>query len=101
MLQPRLVRGRACALRAPHADGAADACQTLTPALTLTLTLSLTLTLKVLPTPDALLLAAEAASAGDTLVVAAGLHELSSEIAIDKPLRLLAGPGGSAVLASS
>jgi len=55
----------------------------------------------VLPTPDALLHAAEAASAGDTLVVAAGLHELSSEIAIDKPLRLLAGPGGSAVLASS
>ena len=55
----------------------------------------------MLPTPDALLRAAEAASAGDTLVVAAGLHELSGEIAIDKPLRLLAGPGGSAVLASS
>ena len=56
---------------------------------------------KVLPTPDALLHAAEAASPGDTLVVAGGLHELSTEISIDKPLRLLAGPGGSAVLASS
>ena len=45
VLQPRLVRGRACTLRAPHAYGAADACQTLTPALTLTLTLAPTLTL--------------------------------------------------------
>lgn len=55
----------------------------------------------VLPTPDALLHAAEAASPGDTLLIAAGVHELSTEVAIDKPLRLLAGPGGTAVLASS
>jgi len=55
----------------------------------------------VLATPDALLRAAGCASPGDTLVVAAGFHVLSNEIAVDKPLRLIAGPGGTAVLTST
>ena len=52
-------------------------------------------------TPDALLRAAACASPGDTLVVAAGFHALSTEIALDKPLRLVAGPAGAAVLTST
>ena len=52
-------------------------------------------------TPDALLRAADCASPGDTIVVAAGLHVLSTELSVDKPLRLVAGPGGTAVLTST
>lgn len=52
--------------------------------------------------PDALLSAVACAWPGDTLLVAAGFHSLSSEIAVDKPLRLLAAPGaGDAVLTST
>lgn len=52
--------------------------------------------------PDALLLAVGCAWPGDTLLVAAGYHTLSNEIAIDKPLRLLAATAdGSAVLTST
>lgn len=52
-------------------------------------------------TPDALLRAAECALPGDTIVVAAGVHILSTELAVETPLRLLAGPGGTAVLTST
>jgi len=52
-------------------------------------------------TPDALLRAADCASPGDTIVVAAGFHVLSTELSVDKPLRLVAGPGGTAVLTST
>lgn len=53
-------------------------------------------------TPDALLAAVASAWPGDTLLVAAGLHMLSSEIAVDKPLRLVGAPGaGPAVLHST
>lgn len=53
-------------------------------------------------TPDALLAAVAGAWPGDTLLVAAGYHMLSSEIAVDKPLRLVGAPGaGPAVLHST
>ena len=53
-------------------------------------------------TPDALLAAVAGAWPGDTLLVAAGHHMLSSEIAVDKPLRLVGAPGaGPAVLHST
>ena len=58
----------------------------------------------VLPTPDALLRAAGCASPGDTIVVAAGFHVLSTELSVDKPLRLLGshgGHGGTPVLTST
>lgn len=51
--------------------------------------------------PDALLRATDCASPGDTLVVAAGFHILSTELTVDKPLRLVAGPAGTAVLTST
>jgi len=50
---------------------------------------------------DALLHAVESAWPGDTLVVAAGFHTLSSEVAVDKPLRFIPGPNGAAVLTST
>ena len=52
-------------------------------------------------TPDALLLAVDCASPGDTLIIAAGIHTLSTDIAVDKPLRLVASPAGTAVLTST
>lgn len=53
-------------------------------------------------TPDALLAAVASAWPGDTLLVASGYHMLSSEIAVDKPLRLVGAPGaGPAVLHST
>jgi len=51
--------------------------------------------------PDALLRAVDCAQPGDTLAVAAGIHMLSTEIAVDKPLRFIPGAGGIAVLAST
>lgn len=50
--------------------------------------------------PDALRRAVDCAWPGDTIVVAAGFHTLSSEISVDKPLRLVAGVG-TAVLTST
>jgi len=51
------------------------------------------------PTPGALLFAVGCAWPGDTLLVAAGIHMLATEIAIDKPLRLVGSD--SAVLCST
>lgn len=45
--------------------------------------------------PDALLECVQRAAPGDTLLLAAGLHMLSREVTIDKPLRLLAAHGFS------
>jgi len=53
-------------------------------------------------TRDALLLAAAAAAPGDTLLLHGGVHELSSELSIEKPLRLQPAPlTGTAVVVSS
>lgn len=51
--------------------------------------------LRVPALPDALLAAAKAASPGDTLRVAAGVHSLSRELSIGVPLRIL-GPSDDA-----
>jgi len=45
-------------------------------------------TARIPPRPDALLQAVLAATPGDTLLLEAGLHDLSSEVLVDKPLRL-------------
>ena len=50
---------------------------------------------------DALVHAVECAQAGDTLVLEPGLHELSMELSIDKPLRLLGATDAAGVVVSS
>lgn len=57
--------------------------------------------IRVPATPDALLHAVASAGAGETLILDAGVHMLSKELIVDRPLKLL-GPayGASAVLCS-
>jgi len=43
------------------------------------------------PAPDALLIAVASAGPGDTLILGSGMHTLSKELCLDKPVRLL-GP---------
>ena len=56
---------------------------------------------RVLASQNALVHAVECAQPGDTLVLDPGVHELSIELSIDKPLRLLGATDAAGVIVSS